>query len=333
MDWQWENAVAGSVAGLATVTFSHPLDVVRTRFQVYDGRNPNLPSYKNTPHALFTIGRSEGLRGLYAGFYPAVLGSTISWGLYFYFYNSAKQRYIKNQDKTTASIHLASAAEAGGMVCLLTNPVWVVKTRLQLQTPQHLGRPYSGFNDALKTILKDEGWRAFYKGLLPGLFLVAHGAIQFTAYEELRKVIIDFRHKQKSSIDKSSDLLTTVDYATLGAASKLVAILATYPIQVIRARLQQRPNTDGVPRYADSRHAMEKTARLEGIKGFYGGITANLLKNLPAASITFIVYENVLNLLKRIDAESTLREEADEPVMTVENDGEPAGDGVIWCDR
>ncbi|MFS7935192.1 putative mitochondrial carrier domain superfamily [Helianthus anomalus] len=32
-DWQWENAVAGSVAGLATVTFSHPLDVVRTGFQ------------------------------------------------------------------------------------------------------------------------------------------------------------------------------------------------------------------------------------------------------------------------------------------------------------
>ncbi|KAK9062020.1 hypothetical protein SSX86_019204 [Deinandra increscens subsp. villosa] len=299
MDWRWENAVAGSVAGLATVTFSHPLDVVRTRFQVYDGRNPNLPNYKNTPHALFTIARSEGLRGLYAGFFPAVLGSTISWGLYFYFYNSAKQRYIKNQDETGPHIHLASAAEAGGLVSLLTNPVWVVKTRLQLQTPQHHGRPYSGLSDALKTILKDEGWRAFYKGLMPGLFLVAHGAIQFTAYEELCNIVIDYRHKQNSSVDKSSDLLTTVDYATLGASSKLAAILATYPFQVIRSRMQQRPSTDGVPRYSDSWHAVEKTARLEGIKGFYRGITANLLKNLPAASITFIVYENVLNFLER----------------------------------
>ncbi|XP_076897845.1 folate transporter 1, chloroplastic-like [Bidens hawaiensis] len=297
-DWQWENAVAGSVAGLATVTFSHPLDVVRTRFQVYDGRNPNLPNYKNTPHALFTIARSEGLRGLYAGFLPAVLGSSISWGLYFYFYNSAKQRYMKNQDESSARIHLASAAEAGGLVCLLTNPVWVVKTRLQLQNPQHHGRPYSGLSDAFKTILKDEGWRALYKGLSPGLFLVAHGAIQFTAYEELRKIIVDFRHKQNSSSDSSSDLLTTGDYAALGASSKLAAILATYPFQVIRSRVQQRPSIDGVPRYIDSRHAMEKTARLEGIRGFYRGITANLLKNLPAASITFIVYENVLNLLK-----------------------------------
>ncbi|XP_071735300.1 folate transporter 1, chloroplastic-like [Rutidosis leptorrhynchoides] len=298
-DWKWENAVAGSIAGLATVAFTHPLDVVRTRFQVYDGRNPNLPCYKNTPHALFTIGRLEGLRGLYSGFSPAVLGSTVSWGLYFYFYNTAKQRYMKRHDKTSAYIHLASAAEAGGLVCLITNPIWVVKTRLQLQTPQNQYRAYSGFGDALKTILRDEGWRALYKGLLPGLFLVTHGAIQFAAYEEFRDIIVDFRAKRNPSNAKNSELLTTVDYATLGASSKLAAILATYPFQVIRSRLQQRPMLDGVPRYVDSGDAMTKTAKLEGPKGFYRGITANLLKNLPAASITFIVYENVLHLLKR----------------------------------
>lgn len=325
MDWQWENAVAGSIAGLATVTFTHPLDVVRTRFQVNDGRNPNLPTYKHTPHALFTIGRSEGIRGLYSGFCPAVLGSTISWGLYFFFYNRAKQRYMKKKTESNARIHLASAAEAGGMVCLFTNPLWLVKTRLQLQTPQHNTRAYTGVGDALKTILKDEGWRALYKGLLPGLFLVTHGAIQFTAYEELRKLLVDrrvkvkegasittpaellaslqkkfvdFRKKKRASTSNGSEHLTSIDYAVLGATSKLAAIVVTYPFQVIRARLQQRPSMDGAPRYSDSWHAVKETARLEGFKGFYRGITANLLKNLPAASITFLAYENVLNLLK-----------------------------------
>ncbi|KAK3026549.1 hypothetical protein RJ639_041846 [Escallonia herrerae] len=114
--WQWENATAGAVAGLATVTFSHPLDVVRTRFQVYDGRVTNLPTYKNTPHALFTIARTEGFRGLYAGFYPAVLGSTISWGLYFFFYSKAKQRYSRDRKELSPGLHLASAAEAGALI-------------------------------------------------------------------------------------------------------------------------------------------------------------------------------------------------------------------------
>ncbi|XP_058227857.1 folate transporter 1, chloroplastic isoform X2 [Rhododendron vialii] len=316
VDWQWQNAVAGSVAGLATVAFSHPLDVVRTRFQVSDGRTSNLPLYKNTPHALWTIARTEGLRGLYAGFYPAVLGSTISWGLYFFFYSKAKERYSKGRAELTPGLHLASAAEAGALVCFCTNPLWLVKTRLQLQTPLHQNRPYSGLYDAVRTILKEEGWSALYKGLVPGLFLVTHGAIQFTAYEELRKVVVEFRSADSEDDSSAVELLghsvslysddhtfycisqNTIDYATLGASSKLAAILLTYPFQVIRSRLQQRPSKGGIPIYMDSWHVVKETARFEGFRGFYRGITPNMLKNVPAASITFIVYENVLNMLK-----------------------------------
>ncbi|XP_047163053.1 folate transporter 1, chloroplastic-like isoform X6 [Vigna umbellata] len=231
--WQWENATAGAAAGFATVAVMHPLDVVRTRFQVNDGRVSHLPSYKNTAHAVFTIARSEGLRGLYAGFLPGVLGSTISWGLYFFFYDKAKQRYARNREgKLSPGLHLASAAEAGGLVSLCTNPVWLVKTRLQLQTPLHQTRPYSGIYDAFKTILREEGFRAFYKGIVPSLFLVSHGAIQFTAYEELRKVIVDFKSERSTVHNQNPDkLLNSVDYAVLGATSKLAAILLTYPFQ------------------------------------------------------------------------------------------------------
>ncbi|KAL2966474.1 hypothetical protein AAZX31_16G119200 [Glycine max] len=298
--WQWENATAGAAAGFATVAVMHPLDVVRTRFQVNDGRVSHLPIYKNTAHAVFAIARSEGLRGLYAGFLPGVLGSTISWGLYFFFYDRAKQRYARNrEEKLSPGLHLASAAEAGALVSFFTNPVWLVKTRLQLQTPLHQTRPYSGVYDAFRTIMREEGFSALYKGIVPGLFLVSHGAIQFTAYEELRKVIVDFKSKGSTVHNQNPDkLLNSVDYAVLGATSKLAAVLLTYPFQVIRARLQQRPSGDGVPRYMDTLHVVKETARFEGIRGFYKGITANLLKNAPASSITFIVYENVLKLLK-----------------------------------
>ncbi|KAL2333744.1 hypothetical protein Fmac_014957 [Flemingia macrophylla] len=298
--WQWENAAAGAAAGFATVAVMHPLDVIRTRFQVNDGRVSHLPVYKNTAHAIFTIARSEGLRGLYAGFLPGVLGSTISWGLYFFFYDKAKQRYSRNRvGKLSPGLHLASAAEAGALVCLCTNPVWLVKTRLQLQNPLHQTRPYSGIYDAFRTIMREEGFSALYRGIVPGLFLVSHGAIQFTAYEELRKVTVDFKIKGSTLHNQNPEkLLNSVDYAVLGATSKLAAILVTYPFQVIRSRLQQRPSGDGVPRYMDTWHVVKETARYEGVRGFYKGITPNLLKNAPASSITFIVYENILKLLK-----------------------------------
>lgn len=301
--WQWENAVAGAVAGFATVAAMHPLDVVRTRFAVNDGRSSSLPTYNNTPHAILTIARLEGLRGLYAGFFPSVLGSSVSWGLYFFFYGRAKERYARNRDeKLSPALHLASAAEAGALVSLCTNPIWLVKTRLQLQNPLHQTHRYSGFYDAFRTILKEEGWTTLYRGIMPSLFLVSHGAVQFTAYEELRKAIVDF--KSGGSINANADsVLNSLDYAALGAASKVAAILFTYPFQVIRARLQQRPSKDGIPRYTDSWHVVRETAKYEGVRGFYKGITPSLLKNVPASSITFIVYENVLKSLKMLRTE------------------------------
>ncbi|KAG8481645.1 hypothetical protein CXB51_026502 [Gossypium anomalum] len=296
--WQWETATAGAVAGFATVAAMYPLDIVRTRFQVNDGRVTNFPAYKNTAHAVFTITRLEGLKGLYAGFLPAVLGSTVSWGLYFFFYGRAKQRYSKNrEEKLSSGHHLASAAEAGALVSLCTNPIWLIKTRLQLQNPLHQSRHYSGIYDALRTILREEGWTALYKGLGPGLLMVSHGAIQFTAYEELRRIMVDYKEKKQKS-KGASNLLNSFDYALLGGSSKIAAILITYPFQVIRTRAQQRPSKEGIPRYMNSWHVVKETARFEGIRGFYKGITPNLLKNVPASSITFIVYENVLKLLR-----------------------------------
>lgn len=299
--WNWENAAAGALSGFSTVTILHPLDVVRTRFQVSDGRGGSyLPLYRNTAHAIYSIARMEGLRGLYAGFYPAVFGSTISWGLYFFFYSRAKARYIRgSEQQLNPGHHLAAAAEAGSLVCLLTNPIWLVKTRLQLQTPFNQNHPYVGFSDAVRTIFKEEGWRAFYKGIGSGLFLVSHAAIQFCAYEELRKIAVNIKGGRERTDAKNDDeILNSFDYATLGGASKVAAILLTYPSQVIRARIQQRPSSNGIPKYLDSWHAVSETARFEGVRGFYRGITSSLLKNIPSASITFVMYENFLKLFK-----------------------------------
>lgn len=103
--------------------------------------------------------------------------------------------------RMTSFIQSIISSQLQKQVSLFTNPIWLVKTRLQLQTAKHHSSQYSGFSDALKTILREEGFLALYRGIGPGLLLVTHGAIQFTAYEELRKAMIFFKSAQSRADD------------------------------------------------------------------------------------------------------------------------------------
>ena len=78
----------------------------------------------------------------------------------------------------------------------LTNPIWVVKTRLCLtntaNVPSYMH--YKGLTDGLVNLFRYEGVRGLYKGYLPGLFGTSHGAIQFMVYEELKKAYCNYYH-------------------------------------------------------------------------------------------------------------------------------------------
>ncbi|PNY10000.1 mitochondrial folate transporter/carrier [Trifolium pratense] len=289
---QWEYPVASLASKFTFITISYPLDLVQTRLKVNDGRLfSQIPRYNNTAHAIFTIARLEGLKGLYTGFHSWALGITISTGLVV-LYGSVKAKQI--HDMSSEEMFFA-----GALLCLCTNPIVVVKTRLQLQTPLHQARPYSGLYDAFMTIKREEGFSALFRGIVPGLFVVSYIAIHVTVYEELRKTIVNLKTKGSKIQHQNPDqILNSVDFAVLGATTKVAAKLPTYPFNVIRTRLQQRPDGDGIPRYRNSWHVVKETARFEGVRGFYKGITPNLLISIPVVSMTSIVYENVLKLLK-----------------------------------
>lgn len=116
-------------------------------------------------------------------------------------------------------MHMCAAAEAGILTLAITNPLWVVKTRLCLQYKEDVNLPeskrYNGTIDAIRKIYITDGIRGFYKvslsvggmerlilcdlvsnyvyfsleilqGFVPGILGVSHGAIQFMVYEELK---------------------------------------------------------------------------------------------------------------------------------------------------
>ncbi|KAK2586400.1 hypothetical protein KPH14_010687 [Odynerus spinipes] len=291
--FKYEYFVAGISGGVVSTLTLHPLDLIKIRFAVNDGRTRSVPQYTGLRNAITEIVRSEGVRGLYRGVTPNVLGSGSSWGFYFFFYNTIKTWIQGGNSKKPLgpSMHMLAAADAGILTLLMTNPIWVVKTRLCLQYAGdvHLSesKRYNGMMDALRKIYRTEGIRGLYKGLVPGMFGVSHGAIQFMTYEEM---------KNKYNIYLSVPIdtkLTTLEYVLFAAISKLFAAAITYPYQVVRARLQDHHHE-----YNGTWHCVQETWRCEGWRGFYKGLSVNLTRVTPATVITFVVYENVSHFLK-----------------------------------
>jgi solute carrier family 25 folate transporter 32 len=267
----------------------------------------------------------EGILGLYQGWVPAVIGSAVSWGGYFYFYERLKRALVDYKTNTQNSVMPTSqvlnsfdnfflACSAGGIMVAMTNPIWLIKTRMQLQMKRtgerHNIKPYKGMLDAASRIIKDEGYLALYKGSGPALLLTSHGGVQFVVYEYLRKHF-HFTRAQRSS-DKAKDsvwhrLELSVGYLSMGAIAKIAASTVTYPLQVIKARMQQRSESleitaDGEVRavqrhYRGMTDTCKRILHQEGGLGFFKGLVPNAIRVAPGAAITFVVYEGVLDWL------------------------------------
>lgn len=290
---RYEHLLAGVSGGVTSTLVLHPLDLIKIRFQVNDGSG-KLPAYRGLVDAVQSIVRTGGLKGLYQGVTPNVWGNGSAWGLYFFSYNILKAWMQKDSDKPLgAEKHLLAGTIAGTGTLTVTNPIWVIKTRLCLQ---YTGSPaavtqapqYKGMIDALFKLWRHEGLRGLYKGYVPGLFGVSHGALQFMAYEELKK---GYSHYFGTPINKK---LSSTEYLIMASLSKIFAATATYPYQVVRSRLQ---NQYTMAEYNGAVDVIRKTFRYEGVRGFYKGLVPNVLRVTPACALTFVVYENVIHFL------------------------------------
>lgn len=287
---KYEHMVAGISGGVTSTLILHPLDLIKIRFAVNDGRTTTAPQYRGLTSAFITIFRQEGFRGLYKGVTPNVWGSGSAWGFYFMFYNSIKT-WIQGGNAAQPlgpAWHMVAAAEAGILTLVMTNPIWVVKTRLCLQydgmPAQNNQSKYGGMFDGLVKIYRNEGVKGLYRGFVPGMFGVSHGALQFMTYEEMKNKYNEYRNVPINT------KLATGEYLVFAAISKLIAAAATYPYQVIRARLQDQNHS-----YKGSWDCIKQTWRYERMPGFYKGVIPYLVHVTPNICLVMIIYEKFTN--------------------------------------
>lgn len=297
------NVVAGGLAGAATAVFVCPLDVLKTRMQVQTVQTGQLRY--NLRSGLGHILKEEGWHGLYRGLSPTLLALLPNWAVYFTVYERLKVSFADRFAGGTPSTgtYVGAAAVAGLATQVVTNPLWVAKTRLQTQHMElkwrrPSGPMYTGAFNTLWRMAREEGLHGLYSGLGPTMLGIAHVAIQFPLYEFLKRKVADRNEGGDPEKLRPGELIC------VSAASKMVASTATYPHEVIRSYM----HIQGTGAFAGLGDTCRKIWMQDGIRGFYRGCSANLLRTTPAAALTFTTFELIARNMRH--AAAARREQA-----------------------
>ncbi|KAL8737392.1 MAG: hypothetical protein Q9181_001729 [Wetmoreana brouardii] len=324
--------ICGGFAGAVSGLVSCPLDVIKTKLQAQGGfqipkKNVQLSTaaYRGVYGTAATIWKEEGVRGMYRGLGPMLLGYVPTWAVYLTVYNRS-QAFFRTKTDNWFLANVYASLTGGACSTMATNPIWVIKTRLMAQsktlTAGNHSRPpwhYRNTLDAARTMYHAEGLLSFYSGLTPALLGLTHVAIQFPLYEAFKEEFTGIGAGITETDEDRSHHFYGLALAVF--LSKVCASTATYPHEVVRTRLQtqQRSSPDTFSNNVASRRTNEdhgrppgsatsnKTANSlpyrgtiqtcrtilleEGWRGFYAGLGTNLIRAVPSAMTTILTFE------------------------------------------
>jgi adenine nucleotide transporter 17 len=175
---------------------------------------------------------------------------------------------------------MAAGAVAGSLTVLITNPIWVVNTRMTAGKREEVlpgakpTRP-KGTIATFLTILREEGMSGIFAGVMPALVLVINPILQYTVFEQLKNMVEKRRR------------VTPTDAFYLGALGKLVATSVTYPYITVKSRMHVA-GKDG-PK-DDMMTSLRKIVNQEGVAGLYGGKNEIALSLLPLERSIALTY-------------------------------------------
>ncbi|XP_005993320.1 calcium-binding mitochondrial carrier protein SCaMC-2-B isoform X4 [Latimeria chalumnae] len=274
----WRQLVAGGAAGAVSRTCTAPLDRLKVLMQVHASRANNMCIAGGFTQMI----REGGIRSLWRGNGINVLKIAPETAIKFMAYEQIKHLIGSNQETLRIHERLIAGSLAGVIAQSSIYPMEVLKTRLALRKTGQ----YTGMLDCAKQILRKEGLSAFYKGYIPNMLgIIPYAGIDLAVYETLKNAWL--QHYATSSADPGIFVLLAC-----GTVSSTCGQLASYPLALVRTRMQAQATMEGAPKVTMSglfRHIL----KTEGAVGLYRGLAPNFMKVIPAVSISYVVYENL----------------------------------------
>ena len=181
---------------------------------------------------------TEGTRGLYRGYTVTAVCVPFFNMIYFPLYETIKNKSMEKFElkEDNFLLYAMSASLAGSICCVISNPLWLVRTRMQAESFRSINEqnyrskyPLNIFR-TLRIIQQREGVLALYQGLTASMFGVFHPLIYFPLYEKSKLYF-------KRNWDPESESLRSRYVVICACGCKAVASACTYPHEVIRARM------------------------------------------------------------------------------------------------
>ncbi|KAG0206578.1 mitochondrial aspartate-glutamate transporter agc1 [Mortierella sp. GBA30] len=270
----------GSISGAVGATVVYPIDLVKTRMQNQRSKVVGELLYKNSIDCFKKVIKNEGVLGLYRGLGPQLVGVAPEKAIKLTMNDLVRRNLADKDGKISFGAELIAGGVAGGSQVVFTNPLEIVKIRLQVagEAAKSLDAPRPG----AVAIVRNLGVLGLYKGASACLLRdIPFSAIYFPVYAHLKKDLF------KEGPDHR---LTIGELLMAGAIAGMPAAYFTTPADVIKTRLQVEAKK-GQSTYSGISDAARKIYREEGFRAFFKGGPARIFRSSPQFGTTLMVYE------------------------------------------
>ncbi|XP_048831948.1 calcium-binding mitochondrial carrier protein SCaMC-1 [Brienomyrus brachyistius] len=272
----WKQLAAGGVAGAVSRTGTAPLDRMKVFMQVHASKSNKISLMGGFKQMI----KEGGVSSLWRGNGVNVIKIAPETAIKFMAYEQYKKLLSAESGKVQIHERFIAGSLAGATAQTAIYPMEVMKTRLTLRKTGQ----YSGMFDCAKKILRREGLKAFYKGYIPNILgIIPYAGIDLAVYESLKNAWLS----QYAKDTANPGILVLL---ACGTISSTCGQLASYPLALIRTRMQAQASLEGSEQLSMSRLA-KNILEKDGFFGLYRGILPNFMKVIPAVSISYVVYE------------------------------------------
>lgn len=276
-----KNFMFGCVSGAVGAFAVYPIDLVKTRMQ---NQRAGEIMYANSLDCYSKVLKNEGFFGLYRGLLPQLCGVSPEKAIKLTMNDFMRGALKQSDGSLSIQSEIISGGMAGASQVIFTNPIEVIKIRLQIQGEGGFAKQ-NAFS-----IISELGVTGLYKGVSACLLRdIPFSMIYFTTYSHIKKDIFQDGVNGKR--------LSAYELLVAGAMAGIPAAYLVTPSDVIKTRLQVQAK-QGQSTYTGLQDCAKKIIKEEGVKALFKGGPARVLRSSPQFGFTLFVYELLQNAFK-----------------------------------